>query len=337
MADNVQIPEDLKFGYVTDRVLLAIGDGDDEDRFPDVIPAVGSVTFTPIAPNQLVYGGTATIAKQAVTCRIGDDGNLLGPSGWSGVWLVVGEYDVRYSLTGAKISTVRIRVEEKHTPEDPLVIARHAPLEPTPGVKFVVNEQVYLDTLAAAQRAEDAVEGIADVVAEEIGRDEEGRLHSTPLGAEIFVEDLGDAVVAASDAYLLGTELLSLNAKVLSLEAELTGTGSRNITSLVPDATGGQVLISRRGPVVELALVNLYLSGAAAWGALGPLLPVGFRPALAAAEAQLIGSTTGIISIRRSDGRIDINRLGPTVRHKLTFTYLTNDPVPTGVLPGVPA
>src|SRR5699024_5764351 len=104
------------------------------------------------------------------------------------------------------------------------------------------------------------------------------------------------------------------------------GTGVRNITSLVSDATGGQVLISRRGPVVELALVNLLLSGAAAWGQL-LTLPVGFRPALPAAEAALIpqGGSSGVLSVRRSDGRVDINRLGPEIRHKLTFTYTTAD------------
>lgn len=163
------------------------------------------------------------------------------------------------------------------------------------------------------------------------GRDEDGRLHSTPLGTDVFFEDMGDAVATASDAYLLGQELLRINQQLT------IGTGARNLTSLVSDATGGQVLISRRGPVVELALVNLLLSGAAAWSQL-LTLPVGFRPALAAAEAALIpqGSSSGVISVRRSDGRVDINRLGPTVRHKLTFTYMTGDPWPT-VLPGTPA
>ena len=163
------------------------------------------------------------------------------------------------------------------------------------------------------------------------GRDEDGRLHSTPIGGEVFFEDLGDAVATASDAHLLGQELLRINQQLTS------GTGTRNLTGMVSDATGGQVLISRRGPVVELALVNLLMSGAAAWSQL-LTLPVGFRPALAAAEAALIpqGASSGVISVRRSDGRVDINRLGPTVRHKLTFVYMTGDPWPT-VLPGTPA
>jgi hypothetical protein len=166
------------------------------------------------------------------------------------------------------------------------------------------------------------------------GRDEEGRLHSTPLGEAIWGGDPGDAVATGTDLHTIIQGMQELS--VLLMDATAS-TGLRNLTGMVSDATGGQVLISRRGPVVELALVNLLMSGAAAWGTL-LTLPAGFRPALPAAEAALIpqGSSSGVISVRRSDGRVDINRLGPTVRHKLTFVYMTGDPWPT-VLPGTPA
>lgn len=169
MTEN--LPDEVQYGFVYGKTLLAIGDTtDDVDRFPDGVAAKGIVRFTPKVTILRTETDPATIIKQRIECKIhqGKDdpddpdpakvGLLVDTAGHVGnVALVVGQYDVSYQLEGgASVPSFTINVTPEHTPESPLDLALAAPIVPSPTVKFVVNEQVYLDTLAARDEAEAA-------------------------------------------------------------------------------------------------------------------------------------------------------------------------------------
>jgi hypothetical protein len=354
MADQPEVMQMREVrGYLTAR----LPDGADADEDLDRRLLQGRVTFHPQYRTPLVYPGELIVLPEPVPARV-VDGHILYEA-------ILGEetvlQPVRLPVTADgranqgwhwRLSFDLLRLGE-YGEELPQWPDMRFPIEPG-------TDPLDLSEVSGEWKGGGLITrgpagpGLTDVTAEgrEVtfhwdgggsrtltlpeltGRDEDGRLHSTPVGIEGITEDKGDVVMTSTDVQVIMNYLAYQGEQ---LDALNRGTGTRNITSLVSDATGGQVLISRRGPFVELALVNLLMSGAAAWSQL-LTLPVGFRPALAAAEAALIpqGSSSGVISVRRSDGRVDINRLGPTVRHKVTFVYMTGDDWPT-TLPGTPA
>lgn len=174
MTEN--LPDEVQYGFVYGKTLLAIGDtAEDEDRFPDGVAAKGVVRFTPKVTILRTETDPATIIKQRIECRIhqGKDdsvdpdpakvGLLVDTAGHVGtVALIVGQYTVSYQLEGGSaVPSFDIDVTAAHTSEAPLDLALAAPLVPSPSVKFVVNEQVYLDALAARDEAVAAAEAAA--------------------------------------------------------------------------------------------------------------------------------------------------------------------------------
>lgn len=156
------LPPEVRAGYVYNRVLRAIGDRpEDEDRFPDGIPAKGTVTFTPKnSVKQVVSNNTGvTVTREPVVCTIhqGEDnpnlaGLLIDEAGAvGGVWLVVGEWTVSYQFDDrySNVPNQDIVVTEEHTEDNPLDVALVAGLTPSPTIKFVVNEQIYVDSKKA--------------------------------------------------------------------------------------------------------------------------------------------------------------------------------------------
>lgn len=197
------LPPEVRAGYVYDRVLRAIGDRPyDDDRLPDGIPAQGKVIFRPkTSVKQLVSGGRGvTITREPVTCTIHqgekqiDDpdaskgGLLIDEAGAvGGVWLVVGEWTVEYHMEDrySNIPNEEIIVTEEHTEDNPLDVALASEITPTPTQKFVVNEQVYVDTLTARDEVQD-------------------NLHNMVISGEVVGDDLqltqhgGDTIVAGN-------------------------------------------------------------------------------------------------------------------------------------------
>jgi hypothetical protein len=164
-------PSDLVYGYVRGRYILAVGDTvSDFDRLPDIRPAVGTVRFR--------WLGSALVATQpiptAVVPLIVDatidplTGDLLDEAGGVGVWLVAGRYEVTFRFVGVTVPSFQIEVFNTHTERAPLDLPGAAPLTPAPGERFIVNEQVYRDTLAAAQRAESAAASVVIPTDEQI-------------------------------------------------------------------------------------------------------------------------------------------------------------------------
>ncbi|QHC70307.1 hypothetical protein [Rathayibacter sp. VKM Ac-2801] len=150
-------PSDLVYGYVRGRYILAVGDTvSDFDRLPDIRPAVGTVRFR--------WLGSALVATQpiptAVVPLIVDasidplTGDLLDEAGGVGVCFVAGRYEVTFRFVGVTVPSFQIEVFNTHTERAPLDLPGAAPLTPAPGERFVVNEQVYRDTLAAVLKAQ---------------------------------------------------------------------------------------------------------------------------------------------------------------------------------------
>ena len=167
-------PSDLTYGYVRGRYVLAAGDTiSDANRVPDVRAASGTVRFR--------WLGGAFVASEPVSTAVvpllvdatidPNTGDLLDEAGASGVWLVAGRYEVTFRFVGVSVPTFEVLVTAAHTFESPLELPAHAPLLPAPGERFIVNEQVYRDTLAAAERAERAAEQGGGVPPEKLEAD----------------------------------------------------------------------------------------------------------------------------------------------------------------------
>lgn len=147
------LPTDIQFGKVIGLYILAIADtADDPDRLPNPIAASGFIKFTPV--NNIVTSTVGSpVASVIPQTQQGTlvDGALTDDAGADGVWLVAGMYDVTFNLDGGvQIPSFRFVVGANQTVDLSLV----APLVPNPAQKFVVNEQVYIDTLFQADRAE---------------------------------------------------------------------------------------------------------------------------------------------------------------------------------------
>lgn len=168
------LPDEIKYGFVYGKTLLAVGDTlDDTDMFPDGVPAKGTVRFTPRTTILRTDTDPATIVKQPIECDIHQGKNdphdpdpdkaglLIDAAGFAGnVALIVGQYNVSYRLEGgAAVPGFVIEVNPAHTEQDPLILALVAPFVPSPAVEFVVNQQVYNDTLTARDEAVPAVTG----------------------------------------------------------------------------------------------------------------------------------------------------------------------------------
>lgn len=154
------LPTDIDFGYVVMTAVLAVGDTTgDVNLEPDATPATGSILFTPVA-KQIISTATppTMVLPQNVTCTF-DNGVLVDPNGEEGVWLVVGQYDVSFSLTNAAITAFRIEVLATHTVLDPLDLTLASPIVPAPSQILVVNQQLYEDTVQARDEAEAFVAG----------------------------------------------------------------------------------------------------------------------------------------------------------------------------------
>ena len=206
MAVSIEVPEDISFGYVTDHVLLAVGDGDDEDDHPDAIAAEGSVTFTPVNPNVAVHGGDATIAIQPITATVRESDGRLTYNGKAGVWLVVGDYKVRWALKGAKITDATIRVTADHTPENPLVLARQIEITPSPTVRLVVNEELYRRTEGLVEEVQGIVSDLSGTIESEIVRITSEGDYRGPSAYQVAVEEGFEGTEAEWLATLVGPE-----------------------------------------------------------------------------------------------------------------------------------
>lgn len=112
------LPENVGYGTVVGRFIIAYADGVDVDLFPDGVPAKGNIYFTPEIEklrNSVGSADPVTIIPMDVPCTIDNDGYLTGPDEEPGVRLIATNdtdnkspdasttaswtYTVRYELT----------------------------------------------------------------------------------------------------------------------------------------------------------------------------------------------------------------------------------------------
>lgn len=148
------LPASIQYGYVVWTALLAVADTTaDPDRTPDAVPATGEIRFDPLVSPISTTSPAVTIVPQRVVATLDSEGRLIDPTGQTGVWLVTGQYTVTFAFSGFALPSFRIEVTAAHTEEAPLDLTLAAPLVPNPATVFVVNQQVYTDTLAARDAA----------------------------------------------------------------------------------------------------------------------------------------------------------------------------------------
>lgn len=114
-----ELPDNVSYGTVTGRYLIAYADGVDADLYPDGMPALGTITFVPSVEKVRNASATppVTIIPRTITCSLDSEGYLLGYSGSRGVRLVATDdtdndptgwtYTVIYNLTDASGSALR--------------------------------------------------------------------------------------------------------------------------------------------------------------------------------------------------------------------------------------
>ena len=337
------LPPEVRAGYVYNRVLRAIGDRpEDEDRFPDGIPAKGTVTFTPKnSVKQVVSNNTGvTVTREPVVCTIhqGEDnpnlaGLLIDEAGAvGGVWLVVGEWTVSYQFEDrySNVPNQDIVVTEDHTEDNPLDVALVAGLTPSPTIKFVVNEQNYIETLAARDEAVAA-------------RDE-----AVPAASSAALSELNASISVVSAANILSqTQALgitvdtSVGTRVFVGENMVYGdTGWRDISSYLVNVTVTQRAQMRRtGDIVTIDISTLTPTSDLSSGQqFVNTLPSGFRPNV---RRDFALQTSRTSSTYRSAFQFATGGIGcwlPSVNDEYTIflSYPTSDPWPTS-LPGSPA
>ena len=166
---TAQLPEhpEVEYGYIAGRFGLSIADGTDADDTPDLVPATAmTVKLTPAVPvRRFNTNPPTTIIADPINAVVGTDGlvrvkPLPGETEprEPGVKLVTGTYQVTYSnVTGTAPPPHSILVTTEHTKEAPLDLTPAGPLVPSPAVKFVVNEQVYADTIAARDEVQSLI------------------------------------------------------------------------------------------------------------------------------------------------------------------------------------
>lgn len=141
------LPPETTYGHVKGRFLLADPDGSDGGRLPDARLATGTVVITPASNRTVATDGTM-VFKPPIPCTI-VAGQLRDAQGADGVWLIAGFYNATITIPDVAPLTAGFEVTAAHTEAAPLLITLYVDLLPDPGVRFVVNEQVYLDTIAA--------------------------------------------------------------------------------------------------------------------------------------------------------------------------------------------
>ena len=141
------LPTEYTFGKVVARIIQAVADGSDEDRYPDMIAATGVVTFKPKQKQRKTADYRALVLNQPIRCRLYSPqdwedpahppGTLIDPQGNIGVWLTVGSYDVEFQLNQGGFAPMEITVMEEHTKKNPLDLIEYAPPPQTENVIMV--------------------------------------------------------------------------------------------------------------------------------------------------------------------------------------------------------
>lgn len=337
---STPLPEEIEFGYVAGRYLLAVKDTtDDPDAESDGQPAAGAITFAPVSEKIISSSPVPTlVTKTSKTFSLDAEGYLSDDHGNRAVGLVTGVYTVTYGLKGVRNSSFQIQVTSGHTPQSPLWLPTAAPYVPPTGV-----------TAQVVQVLGSPVPGSF------LGVTDAGQVAYVPGGSEFELRGTGmpnGVVTAAPGTYY--TDTAGTNGAWRWLKKSGTGktgwvcvegdTGPRNVTALSPalDVEWSTIIIRRVGPFVSLAYEGEMKSGGSWWRVLGAI--PGFRPNANTDSPIRTGANDykDGLAASVSTGSVllsfyaKVNSLPPGTWLSGNFLYLTSEPFPTN-LPGVPA
>lgn len=288
-----QLPDELEYGFVRSRILLAVADTPaDEDHYPDAQAAQGTVRFTP--SRSVIRGADEPVfvIKRGIDVDIAEDadtaaeirkGDLIH-NGRPGVWLVTGTYTVRFQLGDVSIEPFQIHVTPEHTEAAPLWLSLQAPLVPSPDVKFVVNEQVYRDTLAASESAQSsASDAESSANAAQVAADRAEAVPqdlATATSDGIMSADHFTKVEAVPDPETIATRTYADEAASAVAVYE-SGLRSVPASAFVPGSAAAVTStpkLWRSGNTVNLALGDLTVTPQASTGGGLFTIPDGFKP-----------------------------------------------------------
>lgn len=247
-------PPVVPFGFVTGRFALAVADTSrDEDHMPDFEPAKGEILFRPAAAKIVAQSPSRYISPLTVTCTLNPLGQVADANGLGGIWLVAGTYSVTFKLTGISVPAFDIVVTAEHTIAAPLDLVQYAPTPIEPSVKFVVNEQVYTETLAARDEtlaARDEAVAAAAGGGTGAGIDDAATATTTTWSSSKIDTSLAEK--AAATHTHVTSQVTGLDAALASKAA----TGHTHTASQVSDAStvGRNVLTAADAPAARAAI-----------------------------------------------------------------------------------
>lgn len=163
------LPNSVEYGTVTGRFMEAIVDGNDADLFPDGIPAVGSVLFTPTVPRVTFNDGVSdpmTLLLQPIQANLDSEGYISSPSGERFIHLV-SSHSPHVSPSGftyrvdIRVGRNRFESFDIDVPSGQVVdLAEVIPILESDRVEKSVIKALYDDAMTAIGEALSSVKGI---------------------------------------------------------------------------------------------------------------------------------------------------------------------------------
>ena len=195
------LPPEVTYGYVSDRIILAVGDGPDASSKPDAVAASGLITFIPAKKVVAIGGATpGRVLPQVVRASLDDEGYLVDLAGGRGVWLVAGAYTVKYTLSDLELPPHEIVVTEEHTEDSPL----HLSLAMPPGGPVLTPSQY----AALAARIDSLMQGF--IPADEAAELAQAAAAPAVTAAQSAQADAAQSAIAAQLAIGAGDALANL-------------------------------------------------------------------------------------------------------------------------------
>jgi len=306
MTETFPLPSTYTYGKVVGRVIYAIADtAEDADDKPQARGAAGTVDFIPTSTGAKVTGAdySAIVMNGTNRATLSSTGRILDGEGRQGIWLVTGQYKVRFAFTPTSdglrgfLPDFPIEVTAAHTDSSPLDLATAAPASVPEGA---VVQTVVIPSGAGILSRNAATGEIEYLDPEDLG----GATELTELtdvdttgatNGQALVYNGGDWVpgsVASSWSALSGKPAVIAAGATQSAARDSIGAGTSNLalgTTAGTAAAGNDPRLSdARTPLVHSHSAADVSSGTLAIGR----LPIGTTSSTAAAgnDSRIVGA-----------------------------------------------
>lgn len=327
----MDLPPELEYGHVVGRFLLAVADSVDADRMPDAaIPTDLKVEFEPKAALMRVGApNPATVVKSRIWCTVDSGGRLVDPQTADGVWLVAGQYAVKYGSSSVSIPSHDIEVLASHTEAAPLDLTLAMP----PGGPILTPSQ-YAE-LAARLAAVESGGGSGGAVESVNGQTGAVTLNAADVSAlpdtytppaASWGSITGKPSTFTPKAHTHDQGDVSGLVDALAGKADAVGDTDWQPVSL-SNGWAGAPTVRRIGSQVYVSLGGLSSTGATST-AVGTI-PAGYRPDITAGGLTRVGYTFRSVTIEPG-GSVSLDDFDPSDGAAIptVFTYPSSDPFP---------